>query len=153
MISLYSVLCSASAAPTGNKPLLTQVSTNATIFPLFLSAGWNLDMMKSFLELGVCPLLTRSKARHKVHSSPTSCGFVKHKSCQTNLIFLCQGSRSQRGRSWRCEYVLTALRLLTLFHMARWGYMAEKKCSKVPNQLGKHTQELSAVYCRIGRMA
>ena len=94
------VLCSASAALSGNKPLLTHVSTNAMLFPLLLRAGWNPDTVKPFLDAGsFVPyfngdriLLAGSKGKawhwHKVYSSPTSRGFVKNKSCQTNLIFL-----------------------------------------------------------------
>lgn len=64
--------------------------------------------------------LARSKGKawhwHEGCSSPTSCGFVKDKSCQTNLIFLWQGSRSVRGEELLLWYSLTAVRLLTLTH-------------------------------------
>lgn len=46
-------------------------------------------------------LLARSQGKawhwHKVYSSPTSRGFVKNKSCQTNLIFLRVSERGEAG--------------------------------------------------------
>lgn len=52
-------------------------------------------------------LLTRSKGKawhwHEGCSSPTSCGFVKDKSCQTNLIFQWKGSRSLRGKELQLD--------------------------------------------------
>lgn len=104
-----------------------------------------------------CSLDPKARHWHKVYSSPTSHGFVKNKSCQTNLIFLWRGSRSQRGEKLEMWYILTAVRLLTLFRLAfpgaRWGNTVEEKCCEVPNWLGKHTEKLWAVYCRSGRMA
>lgn len=97
-------------------------------------------------------LLTRSKGKawhwHEGCSSPTSCGFVKDKSCQTNLIFQWKGSRSLRGKELQLDCSQDFDSHSWGVPGARWGNMDGEKCCKVPSQPGN---TLKTVCCLLSK--